>query len=473
MILFKNTYSKLPKNFFHKNNPSIFPSPKLVCINNDLAKELQIDIENYSKQELARIFSGQTILPGSEPISTVYAGFQFGHPVAQLGDGRAHLLGEINGFDIQLKGSGKSLYSRKGDGKSTLGSVIREYIISEAMHALGIPTTRALCAVITGENIYRQEGLVPGGVLTRVASSHLRVGHFQFFSFNNDHDSLKILLDYTLKRHYPKLLRHQTYREKSIEFLKEVINKQSDLIAKWSSIGFIHGVMNTDNFSVAGITIDYGPCAFMDEFKLKKVFSSIDHHGRYSYFNQVPIAKWNILRLAECLIPLISECEDTAIKIIQEEIVTLLNMFETKRMMFFSKKLGIINYKDSDKKIILTFLEYLEDESLDFTLSFRYLEDLFNNQTDFYPKTAKLETFLKEWKTRVNCVKKLTDVNPIFIPRNHLIQKAIDEANQGNYQYFLKLNKALLSPYKYNNDFEEFLLPPTSQQRVYQTFCGT
>ncbi len=296
MISFNNSYSKLPDIFYERVKPASFSGPKLLMFNEDLAKELKIDFESSTEERLAQVFSGQELLEGSEPLAQAYAAHQFGHFVPQLGDGRAHLLGETQGLDIQLKGSGQTRFSRRGDGRSALGPVVREYIVSEAMHALGVPTTRALAAVLTGEQVYRGEQ-EPGGVFTRVASSHLRVGTFQYFMAREDKESLRILMNYAIDRHYPDLSSEEDESKKALQFLKEVGKRQAELIAHWMSLGFIHGVMNTDNFSVAGITIDFGPCAFMDEFRENKVFSSIDKNGRYAYSNQIAIGQWNILRL--------------------------------------------------------------------------------------------------------------------------------------------------------------------------------
>ena len=473
MINFSNTYECLPEIFFQKVNPDNFSNPKLIKFNESLASEIGISIENTTEQKLAEIFSGQKILPGSTPLAMAYAGFQFGHPVQQLGDGRAHLLGEVNGHDIQLKGSGQTKFSRRGDGRSALGPVLREYIVSEAMHALGIPTTRALCAVTTGEQVLRQDGPEPGGIFTRVASSHLRVGTFQYFAFRNDIESIRTLFNYTLKRHYPELLKVKSNKEKVIELLKSLTNRQSDLIANWSAVGFIHGVMNTDNFSMAGITIDYGPCAFMDEFKFEKVFSSIDRNGRYSFFNQVPIAKWNILRLAECLLPLISENQDEAIKIIENEVVDLFDQFEKKRMKHFAKKLGLQDYQSSDDLLIMSFLNYLEKESLDYTLAFRNLPDLYNGQTSFYQESQQLNDFKLKWRDRVKNVAHLNNINPIYIPRNHQIQKVIEQAYEKNLKPFHTLVDVLKDPYTSDPIYENYSLGPKPDERVYQTFCGT
>lgn len=475
MINFSNTYSQLPSQFYEISHPTRFPNPELIRFNKKLATEIGIDFDGVEDHELAQVFSGQKILPGSEPLAMAYAGHQFGHQVPQLGDGRAHLLGEVSGFDVQLKGSGQTRFSRRGDGRSALGPVLREYIVSEAMHALSIPTTRALCAVATGEKVLRQYGAEPGGVFTRVADSHIRVGTFQYFAFQKDTDSLKILLDYTIQRHYPKISNVDNYREKSLALLNELVEKQSTLIAQWSSVGFIHGVMNTDNFSLAGITIDYGPCAFMDEFSFNKTFSSIDQQGRYSYFNQAPIAKWNIFRLAECLLPLIDENFEKAANIVEEQIVQLMEKFEFKRTQLLARKLGIEVFENNkeDEQLVMDFLHYLEEESLDFTISFRELPNLFEGKTCLFPKSEAFNSFFDRWKSRVSNIEKLNSINPCYIPRNHQIQKAIDDAYNGDYALFHKLNEVYQNPFEERQEYDEFSRAPKSEERVTKTYCGT
>lgn len=488
MSSFKNTYSKLPHSFYETSSPASFSKPELIIFNEDLACDLDFqEVLNIPNERLAQIFSGQEILPGSEPLALAYAGYQFGHPVAVLGDGRAHYLGEIKQHDIQLKGSGQTPFSRRGDGRSALGPVLREYLISEAMHSLGVPTTRALAAVRTGEEVVRQFGAEPGGVFTRVATSHIRVGTFQYFAFKGDIDSIKTLVDYTLERHYPQILKKigaNHYKEKSLALLKSLLEVQSQLVAHWQSIGFIHGVMNTDNFSLAGITIDYGPCAFMDEFNFHQKFSSIDHQGRYSFSNQTQIAKWNILRLADCLIPLISEGKykekekgeekERAINIVEHELMSLFPLFEAKRNERFALKLGIQNYQAEDSELITTFLTYLETEKLDFTLSFRKLPELLeNSKHSFYPDTPLLKEFLEQWKKRNPNSSLMEQINPLYIPRNHLIQKAIDLSYQGDDSYFHKLHQLFKNPYQEGPYSEEFCSPPTEKERVEKTYCGT
>ncbi|MBK24726.1 MAG: hypothetical protein CME70_12080 [Halobacteriovorax sp.] len=461
MINFENTYSNLPEEFYEKADPASFPKASLLAFNYKLAEELGIDVSSKSEAQLAMIFSGQEILEGSEPLAMAYAGHQFGHFVPQLGDGRALLLGETKGFDIQLKGGGRTFFSRGGDGKSALGPVIREYILSEAMHQLKVPTTRALAAVLTNEPVYRQEA-EPGGVFTRVAKSHLRVGTFQFFASRQDHKNLKVLMDYAIKRHYPKAT-------SPIEFLVEVAKAQAELTAIWTSLGFIHGVMNTDNSSIAGITIDYGPCAFMDEYKAQKVFSSIDRNGRYAFMNQGPITQWNILRLAECLIPLIDPDENKAVSKIEESLKFLPGLIQEKIEEKFSEKLGL---PDSNRILNHLFLSYLEENQLDFTLSFRNLPELFNGDSKGYPDTEKLQRFLSEWRP-VAKTKELHSINPLYIPRNHQVQRVIDDIYKGQLDSFKNMNKVLENPYSFNQELDHFKEPPTNEQRVTETFCGT
>jgi uncharacterized protein YdiU (UPF0061 family) len=468
-----NNYQTLPDLFYKKAEAASFPKARLLMFNDQLAQGLGFPLDTYSEEELAQLFSGQKLLPGSDPVALAYAGFQFGHAVESLGDGRALLLGELNGFDVQLKGSGQTPFSRRGDGLSALGPVVREYIVSEAMNRLGVPTTRALAMVGTGEEVYRQFGMESGGVFTRVAPSHIRVGTFQYFYFRNDLDSIKALFDYTINRHYPELKDLVSSRDKAIGLLLSFAKRQGDLIAQWTSLGFIHGVMNTDNCSLGGFTIDYGPCAFMDEFSFHKVFSSIDERGRYSFFNQVPIIQWNVLRLADTLLPLISDNQDEAIKIVEKEIVPILLTFPKLRMEKLGKKLGIDNYQDSDEALVMAFLTYLEEESLDFTLGFRNLPDLYHGNQSFYPQNKKLESFLTTWKSRVKDVGHLNTINPIYIPRNHLVQKAIDFAYKGDMSFTKEFMNVLSDPFVEKEEFAQFSLPPKKEERVERTFCGT
>lgn len=468
----ENSYLSLPPLFYQRVKASTFTKVSLLLFNENLSQQLGLELDGVCKEELADIFSGQKLLAGSMPIALAYAGYQFGHPVPLLGDGRAMLLGEMNGQDIQLKGSGQTPYSRRGDGLSELGPVLREYIVSEFMHTIGIPTTRALAAVLTGQDVYRQFGAVPGAVFTRVASSHLRVGTFQLASFNQDQEALIELLDYTVKRHYPHLS-GLPLQQRALTFLAAVGEKQGELIAKWSSVGFIHGVMNTDNCSVAGITIDYGPCAFMDEFSFNKVFSSIDERGRYSYFNQVPIIQWNILRLADCLLPLISQNQEEAISLVENMLHPILGRFHHLRMKYLASKLGINDYQEEDEVLVMDFLKYLEESSLDFTLAFRNLWQIYNEENEFYPESIRLNSFIEQWKLRVKDISGLHLINPLYIPRNHLVQKAIELSYQGEMSFTHRLLEVLADPFTEREGFQEFSQPPKDSEKVLRTYCGT
>lgn len=472
MKTLENSYLDLPEKFYERTKPERVENPSLIAVNSTLAKNIGLEIDSFSPSELAKIFSGNQILPGTQPMALAYAGYQFGHPVPQLGDGRAHLLGQSKGFDIQLKGSGRTSFSRNGDGKSALGPVLREYILSEAMHHLGVPTTRALCAVRSGEEVYRQDGPEPGAIFTRVADSHIRVGSFQYFAFQEDFKSLEILLNFTLKRHYPELISLPS-SEKAISLLKAFTEKQSNLIAKWSSLGFIHGVMNTDNFSLAGITLDYGPCAFMEEFQFNKVFSSIDRRGRYSFFNQVPIAKWNILRLADCLLPFIDSDQQKAIEKVEAELIPMFSIFENRRNEAFARKLGVQNYQESDEFLVSDFLNYIEAHSLDFTLSFYNLPKMFQGDFSFYPSSEARDSFVKKWKNRVTEISLLSQLNPLYIPRNHLVQKAIESSYKGDDSFFHRFNEVLKRPFDVQVNAEEFSLPAKPEEKIEETFCGT
>ena len=469
-MMLENTYLGLPERFYEQVRPESFLDPQLVLFNSALASELGLELSG--EYDLARVFSGQDLLPGSKPIAQAYAGFQFGHPVPQLGDGRAHLLGELSGFDIQLKGSGRTRFSRRGDGRSALGPVVREFLVAEAMHTLGIPTTRSLCIVTTGEKVMRQDGMEPGGILTRVAQSHIRVGTFQYFAFQDDNEALEMLTDYTIRRHYPEI-QDKNLSDRCLQLLRSFADRQGDLVASWYGLGFIHGVMNTDNCAMAGITIDYGPCAFMDEFRLQKVFSSIDQQGRYAYGNQMPILEWNILRFAECLLPLIDSDLESAASKVKEVLKEILPSFPKRLFQVFAKKLGLESLEEGDDELITGLLQYLEAHSLDFTLSFTNLEALHAGETEFYPNDEKQKTFLEKWKDRNPDVSQLSKVNPKIIPRNHQVEKAIQQANQGNYEPLQKMWEALQSPFEIAEQHRYLMTPPKPEERVFQTFCGT
>ena len=460
---FDNTYSTLPSQFFHKQKPTTVTKAELVACNFQLAKELEIKLPSSG---LGLIFSGQMIPDGADPLAQAYAGHQFGYYSPQLGDGRALLLGELNTksgrYDIQLKGSGTTPYSRSGDGLSWLGPVLREYIVSEAMHHLGIPTTRSLAAVETGDKVLR-ETVLPGAILTRIAKSHIRVGTFQYFAYNKDTEALETLYKYTRERHYNET--------KSIsEFLNCVINAQSDLVTDWLSVGFIHGVMNTDNCSISGETIDYGPCAFLDNYSPSKVFSSIDTHGRYAYSAQADVIVWNMAQLANALLPIVNNDEDVLneFKNLVHEMPSQIRSLWLKK---FGKKIGISETKPSDYKLISNFLNGLASRNEDFTISFRKL-----TEEPEYFKSADPDWF-KTWKNRISGepdpISIMAKANPNLIPRNHQIELAITAALNSDFDLFHRLNQALKSPYEKTLEYSDLEAIPTEEEEVLNTLCGT
>ena len=487
---FDNSYTSLPKNFYSESEANPFAEPQLLAFNEDLAIELGIDMKEYSNEELAEIFSGQKILDGMCNISMVYAAHQFGHFAGRLGDGRAMLLGEVvnpqgKRFDIQLKGSGPTEYSRNGDGLSALGPVVREYVVSEAMYHLGVPGTRALAAVATGEQVFRRT-VEPGGVFTRVASSHIRIGTFQYFASTGDNEGLQALLDYTIDRHYPEIRESKEDLHPGVLFLREVIKKQSELVSQWMSLGFIHGVMNTDNTTVSGETIDFGPCAFMDIYKANKVFSSIDRGGRYAYNQQSSICGWNMCRLADCLIALVHEDSVEAVKILNQELSTLPDILEKAWWRRIILKFGLSakeENREDDDNLTTQFFEYMEKEELDFTLAFRNLSNLLekDSKDKFFPETDELKTFLKVWRVRIEKEEKdipqikeeMDAINPLYIARNHQVEKAIQASYQGDLKIFHELNKVLQNPYTFQPDLDRYSLPPRPEEEVKATFCGT
>lgn len=493
---FGNTYRNLPERFYAEASPASFSNPKLLVFNEKLSNELGLNLGSQSDSDLALLFSGQQLFKGSHPIAQAYAAHQFGHFVPQLGDGRAMLLGEVvdpsgGRFDIQLKGSGRTVFSRDGDGYSALGPVIREYIVSEAMHHLGIPTTRALAAVATGDLVYR-EARFPGAVFTRIASSHIRIGTFQFFAARGDTDGLKALLDYSIDRHYPEIRTEAqgvgNRIAPAIYFLRKVIDAQVSLVSHWMALGFIHGVMNTDNMSVSGETIDYGPCAFMDNFDFNKVYSSIDRGGRYSYINQGSIVHWNLSRLADCLIPLVDTDEKKAIGMLNDELSTISDLFSNHWFARMKTKLGLISDKSNsneDEKLVEMWLDYLEKEKIDFTLSFRKLADLLdgneNKQDSFFRPTTEFKGFRAAWKKKLRdqsvdldkAKEQMNVVNPIYIPRNHQVERAIQHAIEGDLSVFSEMNQVLKHPNVHHPDLDFYRIAPLPDEEVMQTFCGT
>ena len=422
---FDNTYSKLSKTFIEDIKPTPVHDPELVILNEQLAKELNLDFSKTKEKDLSLLFSGNSLPNGSATIAQAYAGHQFGH-FTMLGDGRAVLLGEHisnknNRFDIQFKGSGRTSFSRGGDGRAALGPMLREYIISEAINSLNIPTTRSLAVVKTGEKVVR-ENLLDGAILTRVASSHLRVGTFQYIAARQNIEDLNTLVDYTIERHYPQIKSSKT---KALDLLNLVMEKQCQLVVDWMRVGFIHGVMNTDNMTISGETIDYGPCAFMDQYHPKTVFSSIDKSGRYAYSNQPPIAKWNLARFAECLIPLIDKNEETAIKIATDVIDNFQNIYEKKWLNMMRDKLGLFGEDKNDRQLIDDLLNWMEKYKIDYTNTFchlmeikidenTYKDEAFITWFDVWKKRSKLNNSSKEKQ-----IKLMKKNNPIVIPRNH------------------------------------------------------
>lgn len=480
-IHFDNTYAKLPERFFAKQAPAQVPEPKLIRLNLALAARLSMDIDWLQSPDGIAMLAGNAIPEGAEPIAQAYAGHQFGGFSPQLGDGRAILLGEVidadgKRFDLQLKGSGRTPWSRGGDGKSALGPVIREYILSEAMAALGVPTTRALAAVVTGERVMRQEGYVLGGVFTRVAASHIRVGTFQYFLARQDFDGLRHLAHYAIARHYPEAA---ATPNPYLALLESVTAAHADLIAQWMSLGFIHGVMNTDNTSISGETIDYGPCAFMDAFHPQRVFSSIDHGGRYAWGNQPDIGLWNVTRFAETLLPLLSDDTAEAVKMAEAILSKYPERFGRQYIARFSAKLG--HSADAPVSLIDECLELLTAQEIDFTIFFRNLTRVAGGEdagplAAMFPSREPFEKWFAKWRSEGNPTSRLGDMraaNPIRIPRNHRVEHAIQGAYRGDYAPFHRLVDALAAPYTEQAGFADLEVPPQPEEIVRKTFCGT
>ena len=475
---FDNTYSKLSNNFKEDIKPTPVHDPELIILNNELAKDLSLDFSKIDTKDLSQLFSGNSLPEGTNTIAQAYAGHQFGH-FTMLGDGRAVLIGEHlvnknNRVDIQFKGSGRTSFSRGGDGRAALGPMLREYIISEAIHALKIPTTRSLAVVKTGEKVVR-ENLLSGAILTRIASSHIRVGTFQYIAATQNIDELNILVDYTIDRHFPEI---KSSNNKALDLLNLVMERQCQLVVNWMRVGFIHGVMNTDNMAISGETIDYGPCAFIDQYNPKTVFSSIDKLGRYSFLNQPPITKWNLSRFAECLIPLIDKDEDIAIKIATEIIDNFEKIYETKWLNMMRDKLGLFGENKKDKELINNLLRWMESNKADYTNTFCYLMNLKVNDIEIY-KDKDFINWLDNWEKRSlmnngSKVKQLSimkNTNPIVIPRNHKVEEALAAANEDDLKIMNKLLSTLKKPYDNQKNIEEYQSP--SGNKEYKTFCGT
>ena len=470
----------LPSEFHSYVLPKKVVSPKLAIFNHDLSTELGIDFSSLQPEEISNLLSGNIIPDGSSLIAQSYAGHQFGH-FTILGDGRAILLGEhILGderFDIQFKGSGPTPYSRSGDGLAAIGPMLREYLISEAMHHLNIPTCRSLAVVETGEDVIREQKY-PGAILTRISRSHIRIGTFQFAVIQEDKSLVKKLFNYTIERHFPNLIES---KNKALDFLYLIIDQQAELITNWMRVGFIHGVMNTDNVALSGETIDYGPCAFMDHYDPLTVFSSIDHQGRYSFANQPIIAQWNLARLAETILPLISDNNEKALKLAEEAINAFADLYQSKWLDMMRRKIGLITKKNEDKDLISELLDTMQKHKADFTNTFRFLsEDILSGDDIF--KTEEFLIWYKKWKLRLKKesntfenIKKIMDTNnPRIIPRNHLVEKALKSAEEGDLETFVDFSKIIKNPYSSSIDVpKKYLNPPNDSEKVLQTFCGT
>ncbi len=481
---FDNSYPKLPSSFYTSQNPTPVAEPELVILNEPLAVSLGLNIQALKGEEGVTVFAGNQLPEGAAPLAQAYAGHQFGH-INMLGDGRAVLLGEqitpsSERLDIQLKGSGRTRYSRGGDGRATLGPMLREYIISEAMHALGIPTTRSLAVIKTGESVIRETEL-PGAILTRVAASHLRVGTFQYAAGKGDGDNyedLRALADYTIERHYPEIEKNEG---RYLAFLKEVIKRQSLLISKWQLVGFIHGVMNTDNMTISGETIDYGPCAFMNEYDPATVFSSIDTNGRYAYGNQPGIGAWNLARFAESLVPLLHENEEEAVKLAQDAISEYPGMFRDNWLSGMRAKLGIFNEEPEDEALIDDLLKLMQQHKADYTNTFQALI-LGKKEKMALFESEEFKQWNERWLARVSRQDQSSDAskelmrsnNPVVIPRNHKVEEALEAAvNNGDYSVMERLLDVLANPYEITPDNEEYCSPPAPTAIPYRTFCGT
>ncbi len=475
---FNNSYSKLSKTFKEDIKPTPVHEPELVILNKELAKNLNLNFSGIDKKKLAEIFSGNSLPDGTNSIAQAYAGHQFGH-FTMLGDGRAILLGEhlVNKnqrFDIQFKGSGRTSFSRGGDGRAALGPMLREYIISEAINALKIPTTRSLAVVKTGEKVVR-ENLLNGAILTRVASSHIRVGTFQYIAATQNTEDLNTLVDYTIDRHYPEI---KSSKNKALDLLSLVMERQCQLVINWMRVGFIHGVMNTDNMAISGETIDYGPCAFMDQYDPKTVFSSIDKFGRYAFSNQPPITKWNLARFAECLIPLINKDEGTAIKIATGLIDNFQNIYEQKWLNMMRDKLGLFGEDKNDQTLINKLLEWMKNNNADYTNTFCHLMDC--GFDDEIYKNDDFKAWTNEWQKRIKLnnssdkhLELMKKTNPLVIPRNQKVEEALADADKGNLETMNKLLKVLSNPYSDQENIIEFQKPAPIGNEKYQTFCGT
>ncbi len=483
---FDNSFARSLEGFFKPCQPEPSSSPKMLQFNHALAKELGLDPVMLDSEAGLAIFSGNAIPEGSEPLAQAYAGHQFGGFAPQLGDGRALLLGELidtrqQRRDIQLKGSGRTPFSRGGDGKAAIGPVLREYLVAEAMHTLGIPTTRALAAVTTGDEVYRHSALA-GAILTRVAASHIRVGTFQYGATRGDVDKVRALADYAMARHYPETI---SAENPYLAFFEAVANAQAALVARWMTVGFIHGVMNTDNMTISGETIDYGPCAFMDRYAPGTVFSSIDRQGRYAYANQPAILSWNLTRLAETLIRFVDSDQDKAIKLLTESTEGVQAIYETHWLNGMRAKIGLLKEDPQDLDLINDLLWVMEDGKADFTLVFRRLSQALHGDSapvqQLFNQSGAFDVWTRRWKKRLEQngvtaeagAQAMDGVNPIYIPRNHKVEEALTAANQGDMAPFSKLLEVLAHPFDEIKGNEAYTTPAPATDRRYQTFCGT
>ena len=486
--VFDNSYGRLPERFFARQPAVPVAAPRLISLNRPLALQLGFDLDRLDPETAAAIFSGNRLPLGADPLAQAYAGHQFGTFVPQLGDGRALLLGEVidrdgRRVDLQLKGAGETPWSRQGDGRAALGPVLREYVVSEAMHALGIPTTRALAMVTTGQPVLR-EGLLPGAILTRVAASHIRVGTFQYFAARDDGEALPLLLDHVIERHYPEL---RDAGNRALALLEAVMARQAALVARWLQVGFIHGVMNTDNMAVSGETIDYGPCAFMDAYDPATVFSSIDRQGRYAYANQPALAHWNLSRLAESLLDLMDPDQEKAIALATGVLGRFADLFRAAWTTGMLAKIGIEDVRDGDTALLQGLLEAMKTGGADYTLTFRRLADVAADPgatgplRDLFLGMEGIDAWAERWTARIAADGRAPDeraaamrrVNPAFIPRNHRVQQAIDAAMAGDFGLFETLVAVLSRPFDDQPAQAALAEPPAPDERVLKTFCGT
>jgi uncharacterized protein YdiU (UPF0061 family) len=485
---FKNTYSDLGRDFYQAIRPTPVRKPELFIFNQALSDELGLAGSSLGSANAA-LYSGNDVPEGAAPLAMAYSGHQFGHFNPQLGDGRALLLGQVmtprgRSVDIHLKGTGQTAFSRNGDGRAALGPVLREYLVSEAMARLGVPTTRALAAVTTGEEVIREQ-ILPGGIITRIGTSFVRIGTFEYFLARRDVASIARLADYMITHHYPQLTQAGN---PYVAFLDAVIEGQAALIARWMQLGFIHGVMNTDNMSIACETIDYGPCAFMDHYAHDRVFSSIDHHGRYAYNNQANIGLWNLTRFAECLLPLLDEDTDAAVEIAKDRLEGFISSYQNHWLTGMRAKLGLDTTDDADKALIEELFAIMDSNSTDFTLTFHQLSLLDLAATNdaailaLFDHDGDFEQWLERWRQRLRQEgsedgarqAKMRAVNPAYIPRNHWIEAAIRAAeDHGDFSVFHQLHEVLQRPYELQSGKEAYMQPPQPHEVVRQTFCGT